>query len=161
MVMPDTVASGGMTAATIVGAFGVLLLGLSAGVFFAYQNSVLPGLKPLDDRTFTASMNSMNRAILNGAFMLVYLGSVLVIGAASVVALVTGETLRGVLFTASAVVYIVLVLAVTGIVNVPLNNALAQDEDRTAFETRWVRFNALRVLGVVLALALAIVGVAL
>jgi len=87
--------------------------------------------------------------------------AVLVIGAASVVALVTGETLRGVLFTASAVVYIVLVLAVTGIVNVPLNNALAQDEDRTAFETRWVRFNALRVLGVVLALALAIVGVAL
>lgn len=151
----------GMTAATIVGAVGVLLLGLSAGVFFTYQNSVLPGLKPLDDRTFAASMNSMNRAILNGWFMLVYLGSALVIAAAAVVALVTGEVVRGLLFTASTVVYIVLVLAITGVVNVPLNNALAANEDRAAFESRWVRFNALRVLGVVIALALAIVAVAL
>jgi uncharacterized membrane protein len=159
--MPDTVAFFGMTAATIVGSVGVLLLGLSAGVFFTYQNSVLPGLKPLDDRTFTASMNSMNRAILNGWFMLVYLGSALAIGAAAVVALATGEPVRGLLFTASAVVYVVLVLAITGVVNVPLNNALAENEDRAAFETRWVRFNALRVLGVVIALALAIVAVAL
>ena len=38
----------------------------------------------------------------------------------------------------------------------PLNNALAANDDRAAFESRWVRFNGLRVFGTILAFGLAI-----
>ncbi len=150
-----------MTIASIIGAVAVLLVGVSAGVFFTYQNSVLPGLKSLDDRAFAASMNSMNRAILNPAFMLFFIGSLLVLAAAAIVAFVSGEQPRGWFFAGSTVVYLVLVVAITGGVNVPLNNALAANSDRRAFETRWVRFNGIRTAGAMAASGLAIVGLVL
>jgi uncharacterized membrane protein len=150
-----------MTIASIVGAVAVLLTGVSAGVFFTYQNSVLPGLKPLDDRTFAASMNSMNRAILNPAFMLFFIGPLLVLAAATIVAFVGGGPVRGALFAASTAVYLVGVIIVTGAVNVPLNNKLAADGDRTAFESRWLRFNGVRVASVILAFALGIAALIL
>lgn len=145
-----------MTLASLVGAAAVLLTGISAGVFFTYQNSVLPGLRTLDDRGFAKSMNSMNRAILNPAFMLFFIGSMVALAAAAIVGFVTGAILPGWLFAAAAVVYQVGVIFVTGGVNVPLNNALAKDNDRRAFEPRWVRWNTVRTLSAIVALALAV-----
>jgi uncharacterized membrane protein len=145
-----------MTLASLVGAAAVLLTGISAGVFFTYQNSVLPGLRTLDDRAFAKAMNSMNRAILNPAFMLFFIGSMVALAAAAIVGFVTGAILPGWLFAAAAVVYQVGVIFVTGGVNVPLNNALAKDSDRRAFEPRWVRWNSVRTLSAIVAFALAI-----
>jgi uncharacterized membrane protein len=51
------------------------------------------------------------------------------------------------------------VIGVTGGVNVPLNNALAANNDRAAFEPRWVRFNDLRTVAAILAFVLALVGI--
>ncbi len=68
----------------------------------------------------------------------------------------TGGGLAAWLFAASAVVYQVGVIFVTGGVNVPLNNALAKDNDRRAFEPRWVRWNTVRTLSAIVAFALAI-----
>ncbi len=147
-----------MTVASIVGAVAVLLTGVSAGVFFTYQNSVLPGLRPLDDAAFATAMNSMNRAILNPAFMLFFVGSLLALAAAAIVGFVSGTGLAAWLFAASFAVYLIGVVIVTGGVNVPLNNALAKDGDRQSFETRWVRFNGLRTASVILAFALATAG---
>ena len=145
-----------MTLASLVGAAAVLLVGVSAGVFFTYQNSVLPGLRALDDRAFAKAMNSMNRAILNPAFMLFFVGSMVALAAAAIVGFVTGAILPAWLFAAAAVVYQVGVIFVTGGVNVPLNNALANDNDRRAFEPRWVRWNSVRTLSAIVAFALAI-----
>ena len=147
-----------MNAASIVGAVAVLLTGVSAGVFFTYQNSVLPGLGRLDDTTFATAMNSMNRAILNGAFMLFFVGSLLALAAAAIVGFVSGTGLAAWLFAASFAVYLLGVIVVTGAVSVPLNEALAKHGDRAAFEPRWVRFNGLRVFAVIVAFALAIVA---
>ena len=145
-----------MTIASIVGGIAVLLTGISAGVFFTYQNSVLPGLSALDDRAFAKAMNSMNRAILNPAFMLFFIGSMVALAAAAIVGFVTGAILPGWLFAAAAVVYQVGVIFVTGGVNVPLNNALAKDNDRRTFEPRWVRWNSVRTLSAIVAFALAV-----
>jgi uncharacterized membrane protein len=51
------------------------------------------------------------------------------------------------------------VIGITGAVNVPLNNALAANRDRRAFEARWVRFNHVRTVASVLAFAAALVAV--
>lgn len=147
-----------MTIASIVGAVAVLLTGISAGVFFTYQNSVLPGLKQVDDRTFATALNAMNRAIINGAFMLFFIGSLLALAATTVVAFLGGETLMAWLFTAATAIYLIGVIIVTGRLNIPLNNALAANSDRAAFEAPWVRFNGIRVGSVILAEALAITG---
>jgi uncharacterized membrane protein len=145
-----------MTIASIVGGIAVLLTGISAGVFFTYQNSVLPGLGALDDRAFAKAMNSMNRAILNAAFMLFFVGSMIALAAAAIIGFVNGGGLAAWLYAGAAVVYQVGVIFVTGGVNVPLNNALAADNDRRAFEARWVRWNLVRTLAVIVAFALAI-----
>src|SRR4051812_16712812 len=145
-----------MSIASVVGAIAVLLTGISAGVFFTYQNSVLPGLGPLDDRAFAKSMNSMNRAILNPAFMLFFIGSMVALAAAAILGFVTSAWLSAWLYAAAAVVYQVGVIFVTGGVNVPLNNALAKDNDRKAFAPRWVRWNAVRTLCAIVAFALGI-----
>ena len=150
-----------MSIASTIGAIAVLLTGLSAGVFFTYQNSVLPGLRPLQDRAFAEAMNSMNRAILNPAFMLVFVGSLFALAGATIGAIASGAELPAWLFAAATAVYFAGVIVVTGTVNVPLNNRLAADRDRTAFEARWVRFNAVRTVAVILALALAIVALVL
>ena len=149
-----------MTIASIVGAVAVLLTGLSAGVFFTYQNSVLPGLRTVDDRAFAKAMNSMNRAILNPAFMLFFVGSMIALAAAAIVGFLNGGGLSAWLYAAAAVVYQVGVIFVTGGVNVPLNNALAKDNDRRAFEARWVRWNVVRTLAAIVAFALAIAALA-
>jgi uncharacterized membrane protein len=98
----------------------------------------------------------MNRAILNPAFMLFFIGSMVALAAAAIVAFVIGAILPGWLFAAAAVVYQVGVIFVTGGVNVPLNNALANDNDRRAFQARWVRWNNVRTLSAIVAFALAI-----
>ena len=138
-----------------------LLLGLAAGLFFAFSVSVMPGLRQVDDGTFASTMNAINRAILNPVFGVVFVGALLAPAAAAVLAFGAGEPTRGWVIVASGVVYLVGVLFVTGAVNVPLNDALAKNSDRAAFESRWVRFNAVRTVANVVAFALALVAIAL
>jgi uncharacterized membrane protein len=150
-----------LSATDIAGVVAALLLGLSAGLFFAFTAAIMPGLRDVNDGAFAATMNSINRAILNPLFMLAFLGSLIAAGIATVLAFAGGESARGWVFGVAAAIYLVGVLGVTGAVNVPLNNALAANDDRAAFEARWVRFNTLRTVAGILALSVALVAVAL
>src|SRR2546430_1686247 len=49
--------------------------GLIAGLFFAFACAVMPALGRSSDRTFVEAMQKINVAILNGWFMLCFLGS--------------------------------------------------------------------------------------
>jgi uncharacterized membrane protein len=51
-----------------------LTMGLMAGVFGIWSNAIMPGLRRTDDRTFVAAFQSIDRAIINPAFMLTFLG---------------------------------------------------------------------------------------
>ncbi|MEM6768064.1 MAG: hypothetical protein AAF655_24225 [Bacteroidota bacterium] len=55
--------------------FAVVLTGLSAGLFYAWMVSVIPGTRKLTDLTYMESMQSINREILNPAFFLIFFGS--------------------------------------------------------------------------------------
>lgn len=134
-----------------------LLLGLSAGLFFAFSIAVMPGLRRVDDAAFVAAMTAINRAILNLPFGLVFVGALIAPVVAAILAFITGASSPWLLLAAAAL-YLVGVLVVTGAVNVPLNEALDRDGDRRAFEKRWVRFTTVRTVSAIVAFALALVA---
>ncbi|WP_223770909.1 anthrone oxygenase family protein [Streptomyces huiliensis] len=143
----------GLRTAVLFGA--VVTTGLGAGLFYSYACSVMPGLARSDDRSFVEVMRRINTAILNGWFMLSFLGSLALIALAALLELRGGS--RAVLgWIAAAAAFQLAVLVITGTVNVPLNNRLeaagtpdgaaALAAVRSAFEGPWVRWNLVRAL---------------
>ncbi|MFD6563810.1 DUF1772 domain-containing protein [Micromonospora profundi] len=130
-----------------------LTTGLTAGLFTAFAYAVMPGLRRTDDRTLVLAMQRINESILNGWFAICFGGALLFTLLAAALHLDAGH--RAVLpwIVAGLLAYLV-VLGLTAVVNVPLNNVLAQagDVDRVAdpaalrerFETPWVRANVVR-----------------
>lgn len=123
--------------------------GLMAGLFFAYTNSVMPGLGAGSDRTFVEAMRRIDTAIQNGWFLLCFIGA-LVCTIAAVAVHIPGAGRAALPWLLVALVLYIAVLVVTGVVNVPLNNALhaAGDTDvaaaRAAFEAKWITWNNVR-----------------
>jgi uncharacterized membrane protein len=138
-----------------------LTMGLSAGVFALYQHTVMPGLKKTDDRTFIAAFQALDRAIINPWFMGgAFLGALVL----TVAAALTNLGQDALPWIAAALVLYLIVVVVTLVVNVPLNDALKaagppeQISDlagvRERFdEPRWVAWNLVRVATSVAALA--------
>lgn len=144
-----------LSATDIPALVAALLLGLSAGLFFAFSVAVMPGLRRTGDGEFVATMTAINRAILNFPFGFVFVGALIAPIVAAVLAFITGASSPWLLI-AAAVVYLLGVIVVTAGVNVPLNEALDRDGKRRAFEQRWVRFNNIRTLAAIVAFALAL-----
>ncbi|MFE2727587.1 DUF1772 domain-containing protein [Kitasatospora sp. NPDC059327] len=129
--------------------------GLSAGLFYAYACSVMPGLRGTEDRTFIEVMQRINVAILNGWFLVGFVGALLCTAVA--VALHLPSDGHPVLPTAAAALACyTAALVVTRKINIPLNDALAAAGEpgrvpdpvavRGRFEARWVRWNVARAL---------------
>jgi uncharacterized membrane protein len=125
--------------------------GLMAGLFFAYTTSVMPGLRRADDRTLVTTMQRINVAILNGWFLVVFLGAFLLSALAVVLHLRDGAVLP---WAIAGLVLYGLTLAITFGFNIPLNNQLDAAGDpsaivdlaaaRARFEVPWVRWNLAR-----------------
>jgi uncharacterized membrane protein len=131
--------------------------GLQAGTYYVWTCGVMPGLARTDDRTFVNTMNHVNQAILNPAFLATFVGTPLLAAAALTVS--TAQTRP---WTIAALVAAIATVVVTGAGNVPLNEALraattAPEADlaaaRAAFESAWVRCNGIRTLTATAALA--------
>jgi uncharacterized membrane protein len=122
----------------------------------------MPGLRRTDDKTFVASFQSMDRAILNPLFLTTFVGALVFTGLA--MALSFGSASRSMLpwLIAAFVLYLAIVI-VTGRINVPLNNALKAAGDpnvidvaaaRESFnEALWTRWNHVRSVACFLAFA--------
>lgn len=155
---------------TVVLVAAVAVAGLTAGVFFAYATAIMPGLRRVDDRTFVAAFQAIDRAIVNPVFLAGgFFGTLALAVAAALLHLGEADRPAAWWSTAAAVLQ-VLVIAMTVAVHVPRNDALKAagktDEidvaaARSAFdERRWARWNRVRVLlstAVVLCLATALV----
>lgn len=130
----------------------ILLTGLSAGLFYAWEFSVIPGTKKVGDHTYIETMQSINRAIINPAFMLIFFGSL-------AVQILSTFQFKGTpafwfLVVATAIYFLGTIL-VTIMGNVPLNNALDVVEiknlspdqlinQRSHYEPRWNRLHTIR-----------------
>ena len=56
-------------------AIATVVHGLLAGVFFVFACAVAPGLRRVDDRTFVCAFRAINRTILNGWFLSVFMAA--------------------------------------------------------------------------------------
>ncbi|MFJ2028067.1 DUF1772 domain-containing protein [Streptosporangium sp. NPDC087985] len=130
-----------------------LTTGLMAGLFYAYACSVMLGLARTDDRTFVGAMQWINVRILNGWFLLPFLGALLLIALAGALHL-RGDGRSVLPWIVAALVLYGMTLAITFAVSVPLNDRLAAAGSpdgvadlaavRAAFEAAWNRWNIAR-----------------
>ncbi|MFD7453426.1 DUF1772 domain-containing protein [Kitasatospora sp. NPDC059827] len=142
---------GGAAGPVLVGA--TLAMGLMAGLFFAFDVAVMPGLAAGDDRTYVTAMQHINTSIENGVFGLVFVGALVATGAAAWLQHRAGRR-RAALWAAGATLLYGVALMVTMGVNIPLNNDLAAAGDpsrildlaavRAKFEGTWVAANVCR-----------------
>ena len=126
---------------------------LMAGLFTAFAYAVMPGLSRTEDRAFVQSMQHINRAIINGWFLLPFLLPLPLLVLATVLA-AKGHSPGGLPWIIAALVLYAAAFVVTGTQNVPLNDTLdklpldaAPDrlrDARAAFEGRWVMWNTVR-----------------
>ena len=142
---------------TVVSMIALLLCSLTAGVLFAFAVVVMPGLRTLDDAAYLRAFQLMDRIIQNNQplFMLVWVGSVVAMLAALVLGVGTLTGMDRMLLLAAAALYLGGVQLTTIIIHLPLNSDVqklnldvfdsgALQEARTAFETRWNRWNLIR-----------------
>lgn len=142
--------------------------GLLAGVFFGFGCGVVPGLRRVDDRSFVTVVRAVNLSIVNGLFLLVFLGAPIVTVAATALHLdASGQ--EALPWLISGLVLALLSFAVTVAVNVPLNNRIGTapiDGDtrlrqaRDGFERRWNRWNHVRTVASTAALVVLAIGLA-
>lgn len=138
-------------------------VGLMAGLFFAFDVGVMPGLAKADDAVFVSTMQHINEAIENGLFGLVFIGAFIATGVAAALQHRLGRHRVARLVWGALGLYTVM-LVVTMAVNIPLNMALARVEGaltigelsaaREAFEVPWKIANAARTLACTGALCL-------
>ena len=142
-----------------------VMTALSAGLFFAWACSVVPGLGKLSDANYLSAMQSINREILNPIFFSCFMGAVIMLPVATFISYSSPVTMRFWLLLAAAIVYIVGVFGVTVAGNVPLNNILDATNLQTAtleelaqlrasFENTWNNLNTARAFAGVVSLVL-------
>lgn len=142
---------------TLIGA--TLLCSLVAGLLFAFAVVVMPGIGKLSDGSFLRSFQAIDRVIQSNQplFLLVWMGSVVMLLASALLGFRHLEGSDRVLLTAATLVYLLGVQLPTIAINVPLNNAVqalriddmddgARAAARRDFEPRWNRSNVARTL---------------
>jgi uncharacterized membrane protein len=143
----------------VVALVNLALLGAVYGVFFAYSNSVVPGLDRAGREHATTAMRAVNVVIINPRFLATFTGPVLTSAATGFLLLALDETTAALPHLAAAVVYLLGCHVVTGLINVPMNNAL---EDGTLswsdYAPRWRRWNTVRTVSSMVAVVLCGAG---
>jgi uncharacterized membrane protein len=146
---------------TIFAVASVVLLGLSAGVFYGFSSFIMSGLARATDEAAGAAMNGINETAPMPPFMSVFFGALLVPAATGIWGL-AGRHDGGAWILAAAAVYLVGTFGVTMALNVPLNNRLLAAHDKAAgwraYWRPWTGWNHVRTLAGVIATALAAVG---
>lgn len=134
-----------------------LLCSLVAGVVLTFAIVVMPGIKALGDLDYLKSFKAIDRVIQNNQpiFMLVWLGSAIVLLASTVLGIWRLEGLDRILLIGACAIYILGVQLPTVTINIPLNNdlqardlgAMPESELQATtdhFDSRWLRWNTIR-----------------
>lgn len=150
-------------------AAATLCTDLMAGLFFSFSYSVMPALKRVPDKEFITVMQSINRAIQNPVFFIVFFGCLLLLPACTYICYRSPVTPVFRLALAATIIYFIGVFGVTALGNIPLNNALDKfnmagassemiTQQRTVFETRWNGLNMVRTISSALSFLLMILA---
>lgn len=146
---------------------GIVSTGLMSGLLYGWSVSVIPGTRRVAATNYVDTMQHINRAIINPAFVIPFMGIPLVLGGAAIMQFRAGDQRRGWLLAGATATYVVGVLGITIGGNVPLNDALdafdlrgstssAIEQRRGSYETPWNRWHHLRTTAGVGSFALAV-----
>lgn len=152
---------------TIVIFLALLTTGLSAGFFYAWQVSVIPGTKRVSDFSYLESMQQINRAILNPWFMFIFFGTLVFLAWSTYFSYQMADRSLFTLMALATISYAVGTFGVTAGGNVPLNNwldainlsqlgELKLIEIRANYEPKWNRLHLIRTIFSVLSFALVL-----
>ena len=128
--------------------------GLVAGIFFAFSNFVMKSLGRLPPAQGIAAMQNINIDVINGGFMLAFMGSALCCLVVAISCLFFWGKPGAAWLLSGSLLYLVGTLLVTMIFNVPLNNKLAALAPTSADSMRvwslylkdWVFWNHFRTI---------------
>jgi len=151
----------------IVLILGLVFTGLTAGLCFTWSNAVTPGIGRLDNLSFLKAFQAMNRVIINGKFMIVFFGPVLLLFLNTY--LFKGNNTSFWLFLIAAILFFIGIGLVTIFGNVPLNELLDKSnlealskielqELRDKFEKPWNQWHLIRTLSSFSAFVLLVIG---
>ena len=147
----------------------VIFTGLSAGFFFAWSVSVIPGTLKVSDAGYLETMQSINRAILNPTFYLVFFGTLVFLSIGSIYEFHDNKVSFWLMLAAS-IVYLIGTVGVTALGNVPLNDQLdilklaevsqtKLSEFREFYENNWNRLHGYRTVFAVISFMLSAISV--
>ena len=136
-----------------------LAVALVAGVFLGFSDFIMRGLAQAPASQGAAGMVGLNRTVYRSVFMVLLLGLVPVSGALGLLALWQLEGVARTLTLVGAGTYLIGVLAVTGMGNVPMNTRLDEMSGKPReiagywphYAQRWTRLNHARTAGSALA----------
>lgn len=146
----------------------VALTGLSAGLFYAWSVSIIPGTRKIMDPTYMEAMQSINRAILNPAFFLIFFGSLILLATNTIQQYQNGLTFW--LMLAATLTYLIGTFGITAFGNVPLNNTLDAlnlndlnagqiSQFRLKYELKWNQLHTIRTVFAVFSFLLSLLAV--
>ena len=144
-----------MKTQTIVLVSAIFLTGIMAGIFFTWSNAVKPGIGKLSDLEYLNALQSMNRVILNGAFLIVFVGAIIAVALVPLFHFHLYPKNIFWLFICILLIYWIGVFGVTVFGNIPLNEILDKTnletitlEEiktlRSSIENKWNNFNLIR-----------------
>jgi uncharacterized membrane protein len=138
-------------------ALSALLCSLVAGLVLTFALVVMPGIRTMGELDYLRSFKAMDGVIQKGppVFMLIWLGSAVVLLAATVLGVRQLEGMERILLVVACAIYILGVHVPTAAINIPLNNflqgcdleALTEGEVReiqSRHESRWEPWNWIR-----------------
>src|SRR5262245_43157101 len=145
----------GLTLAAALGA------GLVAGIFFAFSAFIMAALGRLSPEGGISAMQSINVAVLNPVFFLVFFGTAIAALILAIAAFAGWSPSRSPCLLAGAMLYLAGTIFVTMAFNVPLNNRLAatgakSTEGATIWKTylsAWTAWNHVRTIAALAACA--------
>jgi uncharacterized membrane protein len=149
-------------------ALGLLAAAWSAGFFWAWSFTVMPGFAAAPPEAAVAAMRAVNANIVGPGFAFVFFGPAVLAALSAALAFAAGSGAAAWAALAAAAVYAAGVVGVTFAANIPLNNALAAApsapetaaEVWRSFAGPWTTWNHLRTAAATLAfLAMALAAV--
>lgn len=141
------------------------------GFFFAWVCSTMWGLDSADPRVAIAAMQAMNASVRNGVFAMSFFGTPIVLIVTTLAAFIAGRRLSSFYLGCATLVTLTCGIALTMIVHVPMNEALAlQDVPKDIEDARqiwqsyspnWQWWNIARTIAMGVAFAFAVQGAVL
>lgn len=146
--------------------FAAIGCGLIAGVYFAFSTFIMTSFARIAPAAGVAAMNAINLDIVKSVFMPVFFGTTLAAAILAGLAFFRWGAPGSMAVLAGGVIYVVGMLGVTLIFNVPLNDALATVDPSSAegaslwarYARDWTFWNHVRLIASIVASVLFTVG---